>query len=500
MQRLSGVLMVLAGSALGGYMVLPAPQSGAGSPAEVVHVVAAPNQPDRDFSGASNPSAASAGAAAVTAASGKSPTADTRSDTRSDSGARVFSPATPLAAGTSTWTAVVTSEPAAQGKMSSPRPGDSETRAALAGDLQRELKRVGCYGGEITGTWTPSTKRAMSAFMERVNATLPVEQPDYILLTLVQGHAAIACGADCPSGQAMSAAGRCVPNAVVAQASRKSQRDDERRANELLKAQQQERFASEQRAADAKRIADATKRADAARVAAAIVPPAPKPAVRILKPQQTAALEPKKSEPEQLPWLNDNAATKPAAPATVASVDGAASSAELARATPPPGMMSIGGPRVITPELPASAAAVTPGSGPRPAGTLGVTLDSPALSTSTDGVASARASVVRKTLPVVRQAALAGLPGTKAGPAYRPASIAGLPGTKAGPAYQRPAGHVNRYVYRPAKIVRRPPPVVVYASPKPKYYASNSGGKVRRGQPRPGTMQYNVMHSLGGIY
>jgi hypothetical protein len=65
---------------------------------------------------------------------------------------------------------------------------DPSDRVALARALQRELKRVGCYGGEITGVWTTSTRMAMQAFTERVNATLPIDKPDPVLLSLVQGH------------------------------------------------------------------------------------------------------------------------------------------------------------------------------------------------------------------------------------------------------------------------------------------------------------------------
>ena len=43
-----------------------------------------------------------------------------------------------------------------------------------------ELRRVGCYGGELNGVWTPATRLAMKAFTERVNATLPVGDPDDI--------------------------------------------------------------------------------------------------------------------------------------------------------------------------------------------------------------------------------------------------------------------------------------------------------------------------------
>jgi hypothetical protein len=89
-------------------------------------------------------------------------------------------------------------------------------RPSLARELQRELTRVGCYGGEINSTWTMSTKRAMKAFMDRVNATLPIEEPDQVLLALVKSHPDGVCGKPCPHGQGLSDAGRCLPNAILA--------------------------------------------------------------------------------------------------------------------------------------------------------------------------------------------------------------------------------------------------------------------------------------------
>ena len=98
-------------------------------------------------------------------------------------------------------------------------PGD---RAGLARELQRELRRVGCYDGEINGTWTPAARRAMKTFTDSVNASLPVDQPDYILLTLVQGRQERVCGAPCSAGQGMAEDGRCLPNAVIARAAKKA--------------------------------------------------------------------------------------------------------------------------------------------------------------------------------------------------------------------------------------------------------------------------------------
>ena len=66
-------------------------------------------------------------------------------------------------------------------------------RTLLISDLQRELKRVGCYEGEIDGVWTRSTRDAMERFTELANAKLPTHEPDIILLSLVRGYARVGC-------------------------------------------------------------------------------------------------------------------------------------------------------------------------------------------------------------------------------------------------------------------------------------------------------------------
>jgi hypothetical protein len=90
-----------------------------------------------------------------------------------------------------------------------------EAQGSLVENLQRELARVGCYDGQINGVWTTSTRQAMTAFLERVNARLPVHQPDGVLLALVQGQRVTACGASCPSGQTLAQDGRCMPTAIL---------------------------------------------------------------------------------------------------------------------------------------------------------------------------------------------------------------------------------------------------------------------------------------------
>jgi hypothetical protein len=93
-------------------------------------------------------------------------------------------------------------------------------RAALVRELQKELIRVGCYDGEISGAWTTPSRRAMRDFTDRVNAKLPIDEPDHILLSLVQGHRQKACGIACAAGQQEGPDGRCVPSALAARAAK----------------------------------------------------------------------------------------------------------------------------------------------------------------------------------------------------------------------------------------------------------------------------------------
>jgi hypothetical protein len=88
-------------------------------------------------------------------------------------------------------------------------------QGSLAEDLQRELARVGCYDGQINGVWTTSSRQAMKAFLDRVNATLPIHQPDGVLLALVQGQRVKTCGTACPSDQTLADDSRCIPTAIL---------------------------------------------------------------------------------------------------------------------------------------------------------------------------------------------------------------------------------------------------------------------------------------------
>jgi hypothetical protein len=80
------------------------------------------------------------------------------------------------------------------------RPKDATSRYKLVVKLQRNLKKRGCYWGRIDGSWGTGSKYAMQAFIDRINAALPIDEPDYLLLTMLQANTDKMCGG-CPVGQ-----------------------------------------------------------------------------------------------------------------------------------------------------------------------------------------------------------------------------------------------------------------------------------------------------------
>ena len=73
---------------------------------------------------------------------------------------------------------------------------------------------MGCYDGQINGVWSQSSRVAAERFLDRVNAKLPTDKVDDVLLALLQGQKGLVCG-QCPSGEALSPAGRCVSTALL---------------------------------------------------------------------------------------------------------------------------------------------------------------------------------------------------------------------------------------------------------------------------------------------
>jgi len=199
MGKASGVLLVLAGLGITAYVALPADKSPVSGTDDFDFQLTAPTLSKTD--GAANRSSAPAPTATASLP---------RAGEAAQSGqAGLSAPA------------VVTVSPNNRPNLRlavapAPKAGGFTTdRSQLARELQKELRRVGCYDGEINGGWTTSTKRAMKTFTERVNASLPVEEPDQVLLSLVQGQPDKACGRPCPAGESAVDGGRCVPSAVA---------------------------------------------------------------------------------------------------------------------------------------------------------------------------------------------------------------------------------------------------------------------------------------------
>jgi len=101
------------------------------------------------------------------------------------------------------------------------QPSNDSEPARLVGDLQRELKRVGCYAHDIDGLWTSATRKAMRDFADRVNAVLPVVRPEPPQLVLLRSHPEVVCRETCRVGG--GADDRCLVSSPAAVESKKTE-------------------------------------------------------------------------------------------------------------------------------------------------------------------------------------------------------------------------------------------------------------------------------------
>ena len=129
--------------------------------------------------------------------------------------------APPLAAATKiepvpSWQTNVVPTAGVGGPPASLDPTDPESRYKLVVDIQQQLKRVGCYWGRTNGAWNNNTREAMHSFTTNTNAALPVEKPDYLLLSLLKSHNGRSCGT--PEATTVTAPARGKNEAVVAAA------------------------------------------------------------------------------------------------------------------------------------------------------------------------------------------------------------------------------------------------------------------------------------------
>ena len=132
---------------------------------------------------------------------------------------RRSSNAPPLAAATKiepvpSWQTNVVPTAGVGGPSGSLDPTDPESRYKLVVDIQQQLKRVGCYWGRTNGAWNNNTREAMHSFTANTNAALPVDKPDYLLLSLLKSHNGRSCGT--PETTTVAAPARGKNEAVAA--------------------------------------------------------------------------------------------------------------------------------------------------------------------------------------------------------------------------------------------------------------------------------------------
>lgn len=344
----------------------------------------------------------------------------------------------------------------------------SHAHYELVRNLQTELRRVGCYGGEIDSDWGAGSRRAAEQFLAKVNATLPTETPDYILLTLIQGHVDKACDVDCPSGQGLAADGRCVSNAIVAQGPERGSLLGRKSIGRAIDAWQ------------TKATAATVNPAPGALTAVARAPlpanpnhgqrPAPVLAKKQIAGMSAGSAPAQSAEPQQQPK----------------SIE------VLPRPMPLPGRMAIGAPSWVD----ADAIAVAPTTTPAPSASR---LDTPVTKRAPLGESATFTSPqsgVAAGGTATAALAAAPSPDSNGAGAMTPAatSITGAPSQNvATPSTEPP---------RKAKRASRP----YHERPAPRgerqrYSARDTGtvrthqGKVRRGSP-----QHNLMLSLGGVF
>lgn len=114
-------------------------------------------------------------------------------------------------------------EPAVRIAIVQPEPSAApvQDREGLIRALQRELRRLGCYAGKVDAVWNVSTRVAVKAFTDRVNARLPNE-PDHVLLALARNHQDKTCVQRCPEANGLTRGDRCPSSAILAQGSIRS--------------------------------------------------------------------------------------------------------------------------------------------------------------------------------------------------------------------------------------------------------------------------------------
>jgi uncharacterized caspase-like protein len=68
-----------------------------------------------------------------------------------------------------------------------------ESPRQIAEDMQRELKRVGCFSGKVDGNWGAQSRKAVEKFNEAVKLELQTESPNSQDVAKIKGYGANTC-------------------------------------------------------------------------------------------------------------------------------------------------------------------------------------------------------------------------------------------------------------------------------------------------------------------
>jgi uncharacterized caspase-like protein len=88
---------------------------------------------------------------------------------------------------------------AAPDKVAAVAPGAAEAGRSLdnpkqvAEEMQRELKRVGCYAGPVSGTWSPQSRQALERFNASTKLELQLDPPNSQGVTKVKSFPGVVC-------------------------------------------------------------------------------------------------------------------------------------------------------------------------------------------------------------------------------------------------------------------------------------------------------------------
>jgi len=223
--RSLGGFVLLAGIGVGLFVYFPAPVDSGTTLEQAKRAAESPIE----RAATSKPATSRAATSRLAAFSPRTPLTAARIANRRTRPAPIVTAAAPQPAPTNAapvtaqgWQVAVTPTPVTPVGTGALDPNNPDSRYKLVVDIQQHLKRLGCYWGRVNGSWNANTRDAMRTFTDRVNATLPIENPDYFLLTLLQSHNGRTCG-ECPAGETLSGGGRCVPQAIVAQTLRKDE-------------------------------------------------------------------------------------------------------------------------------------------------------------------------------------------------------------------------------------------------------------------------------------